>query len=140
MLQKPSKLIHGELSYILRGCFYEIRNSYGPGHKESVYANLMVEKLLAKNVKAVKEKSIQIYSEDTGKIVGTYRPDIVVKDAIVIEIKSSRYTSKQDELQLYHYLRNSKYEVGFIVNFSTPRLYIKRIVYSNYRKPFLKSA
>ena len=43
-----------------------------------------------------------------------------------------------DEKQLYFYMRNSNYEVGFLVNFSTPVLLIKRIIYTNDRKPFLK--
>jgi len=131
--------LHTEISYALRGCIYDIRNNYGPGHKESVYTNLLIEVLKIKNIVTEKEKSINIYSDATGKKVGTYRPDLLVADAILVEVKSSKFTSKTNEIQLYHYLRNSKYEVGYLVNFSSPRLYIKRIVYGNHRKPFLKS-
>jgi GxxExxY protein len=129
--------LHKELSYILRGCIYDVRNKYGPGHKESIYVNLLVEALKAKNIKTEKEKRIQIYSDESKKVVGTYRPDLLVDNTIIIEAKSSNFTSKTNEIQLYHYLRNSKYEVGYLVNFSTPKLYIKRIIYTNNRKPFL---
>jgi len=114
-------LLYSELTYKLRGIFFEIRNNYGPGQKENGYE---------------KEKSINIYSPDNKK-VGIYRPDFVIDDKIIIEIKSSRFASRLDEKQLYYYLRNSKYQVGFLINFSTPKLYTKRIIYTNNRKPFL---
>ena len=136
---KPrEKILHKELSYKLQGCFFEIRKNYGPGQKETIYVNLIVEWLRNKKIPVEKEKAIKIYSVDSGKVVGTYRPDLVVDDKIIAEIKSSRFITKQDEKQLYYYLRNSSYEAGYLVNFSTSRLYIKRIVYSNNRKPFLR--
>lgn len=70
--------------------------------------------------------------------MGSYRPDMIIDGKIIVEAKSSRFTNKQDEKQLYFYLRNSKYELGYLINFSTPKLYLKRIVYSNDKKPFLK--
>jgi GxxExxY protein len=133
-----SKILHKELSYIIQGCCFEIRKEYGAGQKESVYVNLLQECLESKGLTVEKEKSIKIYSFKTGKVVGTYRPDLIVNQAIPIEVKSSRFTTKQDEKQLYHYLRNSNYELGYLVNFSTRKLFMKRIIYTNDKKPFLK--
>jgi len=137
--QKNTKFLYKEVSYKVQGCFFEIRKNYGPGQKESIYVNLIIEWLKANSIPYEKEKLIKIYSEKTGKVVGSYRPDIVVDNKIPIEVKSSRVTIQQDEKQLYFYLRNSEYEIGYLVNFSTPRLYIKRIIYTNDRKPFLKN-
>lgn len=125
---------------MVRGVFFDIRNNYGPGHKENVYANLICEALKEKGLNFEKEKRIKIYSDKSGKPVGTYVPDYVIDDKIIVEVKASKLTTKQDEIQIYHYLRNSKYEIGLLVNFGTPELYIKRIVYSNSRKPFLKKS
>lgn len=135
--QHESVLLYPKLSYLIQGCFFEIRKQYGPGQKEVVYQRLLEEKLQKAGLKEEKEKKIKIYSQDSGKVVGIYQPDIVVEDKILIEIKSSTFTTKIDEKQLYHYLRNSEYELGYLVNFSTPRLYIRRIIYSNNRKPYL---
>lgn len=133
-----TKILHKDLSYIIQGCCFEIRKEYGAGQKETVYVNLLKEYLESKGLKVEKEKSIKIYSSKTGKIVGSYRPDLIIEDKIPIEVKSSSFTTKQDEKQLYHYLRNSSYELGYLVNFSTKKLFIKRIIYTNDRKPFLK--
>lgn len=98
---------------------------------------MIEEKCGIANIKCEREKAIKIYSIDTGKIIGHYRADLVLDDKILMEVKSTLMPLRQDEKQLYYYLRNSQYEVGYLVNFSTPRLFIKRIIYSNNRKPFL---
>ena len=117
---------------------FKIRNTYGPGQKESVYCNLLEETLKENQIFFEREKSIKIHSPNR-KVVGVYKPDVIVDDKIILEIKSSMITPKVNEKQLYYYLRNSKYEVGFLVNFSTPKLFIKRIIYTNDRKPFLSA-
>lgn len=136
--QRKSSILYSELSYIIQGCIFEIRKQYGPGQKEVVYQRLLEEKLKIKGLKVEREKRINILSQDSGKTVGVYQPDLLVEDKILIETKSSRFSTQLDEKQLYHYLRNSEYELGYLINFSTPRLYIKRIIYSNNKKPYLK--
>ena len=132
-----NELLYPELSYVIQGCSFEIRSQYGPGHKEVIYQRVLEEKLLRKGLVVEREKKISIYSVDSGKVIGVYQPDMLVESKILIELKSSRVASQQDEKQLYYYLRNSEYELGYLINFSTPQLFIKRIVYGNYRKPFL---
>ena len=139
MDKEKARFLYKGLSYKLQGYFFEIRNTYGPGQKEIVYQNLLEECLREGAVSYKREFPIKIYSQKTGKVVGVYRPDFLVDDKIIIETKSSRFSGETDSKQLYFYLRNSKYQVGYLVNFSTPKLFIKRIIYSNKRKPFLES-
>lgn len=133
------KLLYEELTYKIRGIFFATRKEYGPGQKESIYHNILLEKFEKSGLKAEHEKRIPLQSHDTGKLLGLYQPDFVVQDKIIIEVKSTALSSLRDEKQLYHYIRNSIYEVGFLVNFSTPKLFIKRIIYTNDRKPHLNS-
>lgn len=136
--RKDAKLVYPKLSYVIQGCVFEVRKQYGPGQKEVIYQRLLEEKFKKEGLRVEKEKKINVHSQDTGKVVGTYQPDLLIEDKILMELKSSRFTTKQNEKQLYYYLRNSKYELGYLVNFSTPRLFMKRIVYSNSRKPYLR--
>lgn len=136
--QHKSKLLYPEVSYIIQGAVFEIRKQYGPGQKEVIYQRLLEEKLQLVNIQVEKEKKINIYSQDTGRVMGSYRPDLLVEGKILLELKSSPITLKSDEVQLYHYLRNSEYELGYLINFSSPKLYIKRIIYTNDKKPYLK--
>ena len=135
--KRESALVYPELSYLIQGCIFEIRKQYGPGQKEIIYQRLLEEKLVNKGLRVEKEKRINVYSQDSGKVIGIYQPDLLIEEKILLEIKSSKFTTKTDEKQLYYYLRNSQYELGYLINFSTPRLFIKRIVYSNSKKPYL---
>jgi len=131
-----SKLLYATLTFLLRKICFDIRNTYGPGHKEIIYHRLFEKYLQNNKLSYAKEERIK-FCDKEGEIMGIYQPDFVVENKVIIEIKSSRFTSFIYDKQLYYYLRNSIYEVGFLVNFSTPRLYIKRIIYTNDRKPFL---
>jgi len=135
--KRESALLYPKLSYLIQGCVFEIRKQYGPGQKEIIYQRLLEEKLVNKGLRVEKEKRINVYSQDSGKVIGIYQPDLLIEEKILLEIKSSKFTTKTDEKQLYYYLRNSQYELGYLINFSTPRLFIKRIVYSNSKKPYL---
>jgi len=136
---KPhEKIFHKELSYQVQGAAIEVRKNFGPGFKESIYQNAFAEELQSRNLQFEKEKSIQIFSPKTGKLVGSYRPDFIVEEKILVELKAIEKIPKMFVDQLYSYLRNSEYELGYFINFASPRLYIKRIIFTNDRKPFLK--
>ena len=133
------KLLYKELSYQIQGTAIEVRKNFGSGLKESIYQNVFAEELKSRNLSFEKEKSIQIFSPKTGKLVGSYRPDFIVDGKILVELKAVEKIPKMFIDQLYSYLKNSEYELGYFINFASPRLYIKRIIFTNDRKPFLPS-
>ena len=135
---KHEGLLYSELSYELQGAAMEVRKNFGPGLKETVYQNAFAEELRLRNVKFEKERPIQIFSPKTGKLVGTYRPDFIVGGKIVVELKAVEKIPRLFLDQLYSYLRNSEYELGYFINFASPKLYIKRIIFTNDRKFFTK--
>ena len=130
-------LLFPDLSYNIRGLMFEIRKQYGPGQKEIIYQKIIEEKLKLKKILFEREKKINVVSLDTGKIIGIYRPDFIVDNLVILEIKATEFSTMKDEEQLSYYLKNSKYELGFLINFSAPNLFIKRIIYTNDRKPHL---
>ncbi|MFA6159542.1 MAG: GxxExxY protein [Parcubacteria group bacterium] len=132
------ELLYKKLSYELQGCFMEVRKNFGPGHKEIVYQSALIEEFSEKNIKFEKEKCIKIYSPKTGKIVGNYRVDFLIDNKIIVELKAVDLIPKNFIDQIYSYLKNSEYELGYFMNFKSPQLYIKRIIYTNNKKPFLK--
>src|SRR3989344_5474955 len=132
-----AELLHKDLSYKLQGHIFAVRKQYGPGLKENVYGNVLAELFEQDGIPFERERSVPIYSQQSGKVVGRYQPDFVIDGKLILELKASPKPSPQDERQLYSYLRNSRFEVGYLVNFSTPKLVMKRILYTNDRKPFL---
>lgn len=132
-----AKLLEEELSYRVRGSVYDTANKYGKGLKEIIYQKALAEEFDKNDIKYEQQKRINIYSLETGKQLGTYIPDFVVEDKIIVEIKASSFTRKEDISQQRSYLRASKYEIAFLVNFNTEKLEIKRSIYTNDKKPFL---
>lgn len=132
------ELLHKELSYQIRGCAIEVRKNYGPGHKESIYQNAYKEELESRCIPYKKEATIKVLSQKTGKSLGSYRPDFLIDDKVVVEIKALRLIPKIETDTFYNYLRNSEYELGFLINFGGEKLTIKRTVYTNTRKPWYK--
>ncbi len=135
---KSKPFLHKELCYQILGAVYATRKIYVPNQKESVYQNALAEELEKKKIPFKREVSIKILSPNTGKIMGSYRLDFAIDDKIIIEAKAMTYTPKKIEDQLYTYLRSTPYEVGYLINFASTKLYIKRIILTNDRKPYLK--
>jgi len=132
-----TNILHSELSYQIQGTIFDVVNNYGKGLKESIYQKALAEALSKKGLSFKEQQRINIYSLETGKVLGTYIPDFVVNDKVIIEIKATNFTTRQDVNQQQSYLKASKYEVGYLVNFNTPKLFMKRSIYTNDRKPFI---
>jgi len=61
------------------------------------------------------QKPITVYYE--GEIVGEFKADIIVNDAVIIELKSVRRIIKTHDVQLVNYLVATGKPVGLIINF-----------------------
>jgi GxxExxY protein len=134
---RNTNILEKELSYKIQGCIFNVSNKYGKGLKESIYQKVLAEELEKQGLKFEGQKRINIYSFDTGKKLGTYIPDFLIENKVIVEIKASSFTMKQDVEQQRSYLRISEYEIGYLVNFCTPKLEIRRSIFTNDKKPFL---
>jgi len=130
-----NSLLYKELSYQVQGIAIEVRKNFGSGHKEELYQKAFEEELKMRGIPYTREVSIKIYSPKTRRVVGTYRPDFLVDNKIIIELKAKRIIPRDLITRLYDYLRNSSFELGYFINFSSPKLFMKRIIYTNDRKP-----
>ncbi|MCX6720867.1 MAG: GxxExxY protein [Candidatus Staskawiczbacteria bacterium] len=126
-----------DLSYKLRGAIYNVANKYGAGLKEQIYQKALAEEFTKQNISFEQQKRINIYSLDTGKSLGVYIPDFVIYNKIILEIKASSFTTRQDINQQISYLKASTYEIGYLVNFNTSELDIRRSIFTNNRKTFI---
>lgn len=131
------KILYPELSYAIQGAIFFVANTYGKGLKEIVYQKALAEAFTNAKLSFEEQKRINIYSLTSGKVLGTYVPDFIVDNKIVLELKASTFTTRENMLQQQSYLKASIYEVGYLINFCTPRLFMKRSIYTNDRKPFI---
>ena len=74
------------------------------------------------------------------KKVGTYRPDFIVNDQVIIELKSLPFIGAIEKKQLWNYLKGTEYKIALLANFGKERLSIDRVVYDTARFPRLSAS
>jgi len=132
MSKKVDNFLYEQESYLIRGACFEVWREFRGVFKESVIDNALTIALKDRGLDVESQKRIDIYFKN--KKVGTYVPDKVVNNIILIELKSKPFLVKQDTEQFWNYLKGSRYKLGFLINFSPKELQIKRIVYETARK------
>lgn len=134
MENKVNDFLYEDESYKIRGACFDIWKNFGGAFKESIVDNALTISLEKRGLKVDEQKRIDIYFED--KKVGTYIPDKIINDCIILELKAKQFITKQDIDQFWKYLKGSKYKLGFLINFGSDKLTIKRIVYDTARKNY----
>lgn len=129
-----AEILEKELSFQITGIFFEISKKYGPGLKEIIYEKALAEALKEQGIPFEEQKRINIYSIDTGKVLGTYVPDFVIGGKIIVEIKATPMDIRQHVEQQNSYLRASEYEICYLVNFGIRPATVKRLIFTNDRK------
>ena len=127
-------LLYEKESYLIRGACFDLYKKFGGAFKESVINKALVLELKNKGLKVEPQKRIDIIY--LNEKIGTYIPDVVVNRKILIELKVKPFLTKEDEKQFWYYLRGSNYKLGFLINFGTRKLEIKRRIYDKARKKY----
>ncbi|MBI2074437.1 MAG: GxxExxY protein [Candidatus Levybacteria bacterium] len=111
-------LLYPQESYLIRGACFAIYKKFRNTQKESIYQKSLVEELRSKGLMVEREKQLSVYH--MGVKVGVYTPDLLVGNVIIIELKAKPFLHKEDIQQFWHYLKNSEFKLGFLVNFGEP--------------------
>ena len=110
---------------VIRGAF-AVASELGHGFLETVYKKALVEELRAENIPVIVEKPYQILYR--GVVIGRYIADIVVEDAVLVELKAISALSNPHIMQVRNYLKASRLRVGLLLNFGTPSVEIRRVL------------
>lgn len=119
---------HTQLTEQVINGFYKVYNKLGYGFLENVYENALLIELQRMNMLVERQKRITVFYE--GYPIGNYYADIVVNQAIILELKAADSLCKEHENQLINYLKATDMEVGLLLNFGK-RPEFKRKVFSN---------
>ena len=131
----PKEYKHQELTQAIIQVFYEVYNELGHGFLESVYQEAMLIALRQKGMTVEAQRPLAVWFR--GGKIGDFRPDLIVGDAVVVELKAARALEPVHDAQLLNYLRASELEVGLLLNFG-PAPKIKRMVFANENKKNLQ--
>jgi GxxExxY protein len=99
------------------GAAIEVHKTLGPGLLESTYERCMCHELGLRGLSFERQKELPVPYKGMQLDCG-YRLDIVVENAIVIELKSCDKIEDIHRAQLLTYLRISGFSLGLLLNFN----------------------
>jgi len=126
--KKVPDFLYEKESYNIRGACFKVYNVLGGGIKEKIIVRAFNKELTSQQMTVENQARIDVvYNNEK---IGTYIPDLIVNHKILIEVKSKPFITKEDEKQFWSYLKGSKYKLGFLINFGTQKLLIKRFIHT----------
>ena len=126
------KFPHQELTKSIIGIYYNVYNELGFGFLEKVYHKALLIELRKNGYKIDSEKKVNVYYKN--EVVGEYIPDVIINEAVIVELKCVEYLTDIHENQLLNYLKATDREVGLILNFWKDPQFIRKIFTNDLKK------
>jgi GxxExxY protein len=103
------------------GAAIEVHRNLGPGLLESAYRQCLCYELSQRKYEALQEVPLPLLYKGV-KLECGYRLDLLVNDAVIVEIKSVENLMPIHEAQLLSYLKISGGKIGLLLNFNVKML------------------
>jgi GxxExxY protein len=110
----------------------EVHRTLGPGFLESVYEEALCYEFTVRKTPFERQVELPVYYK--GVELGKYYADLVVDQAIVLEIKAVSAFSDRHSAHALHYLTATSLRLAVLINFGTRSLQTKRIVSCYYTR------
>ena len=110
------------------GCAIEVHRHLGPGLLESVYESALCVEFRVSSLPFKRQFGIPLYYK--GELISEHRPDLIVGDRVIVEVKSVEAVAPIHMAQMLTYLRVASLTMGLILNFNCPTMKqgIRRVV------------
>ena len=109
--------LHADLTGRIVGCAIEVHRHLGAGLLESVYESALCQELLLQGLSFRRQAMVPLCYKD--EPISAHRLDLIVEDAVVVEIKSVRRLEPIHLAQMLTYLRVAGLHVGLLLNFNS---------------------
>ena len=108
-----------ELTGRIIGCAVAVHRFFGAGLLESVYEESLVIELKTNGLRVNRECSIPLIYR--GHQIGTtFRPDCIVEETVLVEVKAVSELAPIHNAQVITYLKLTGCPVGLLINFNSP--------------------
>jgi GxxExxY protein len=110
-----------EMTEQIIGAAIEVHKALGPGLLESAYEECLCCELKLREIRFERQRPLPVQYKGT-KLDCGYRTDVLVADAVVVEIKAVETIAPIHEAQLLTYLKLGHWKLGLLINFNVPIL------------------
>ena len=118
-----------ELCNQVREVAYAIHVYHGNEYLEKVYENALNHRLRKAGFKVRQQHPITVRDED-GTSIGEYFADLIVNDALLIELKACKTLTGEHIAQVMNYLKATGITHGLLINFGSFKFEIKKYIRS----------
>jgi len=106
----------------------EVHNQLGHGFLEAVYQEALAHELALREIPYVKEPELTIIYK--GKpLACRYQPDFICFEDVIVELKALSALTNTEEAQVINYLKATQKQRALLINFGSPSLEYKRLVF-----------
>ena len=105
-----------EEGYKLMGAAFEVYNQLGYGMAEEIYQQSLEVELGLRAIPFISKGELTVFYKGH-QLQTKYKPDFFVFSGIVVEIKAVTELVSEHEAQLFNYMRISRQQVGYLINF-----------------------
>ncbi len=114
--------------YALMGAAFEVHREIGGGLAEEVYQECLEFELSLREIPFISKSPIKV-SYKGRQLRKEYIPDLLVENAIIVELKAVAKLLSEHDAQILNYMRIAGAPVGYLINFAPlDRLEWKRLV------------
>jgi GxxExxY protein len=110
-----------EVGYAVIGAAMKIHSVVGPGLLESAYETCLLYELEKQHLRVQRQVVIPIRYEEL-IVDNGYRIDVLVDEAVVVELKAVAAILPVHRGQLLSYLRLGGFKLGFLLNFQVAHM------------------
>jgi len=115
------------ISWRTIGCALTVANTLGCGFLEKVYENALAYELRQAGLTVHQQAGVAVRYH--GVVVGQYIADLLIEQAVAVELKAVRAIDNVHRAQCVNCLKASDLRLCLLLNFGRPRLEIHRLVW-----------
>jgi GxxExxY protein len=109
------------ITEVIIGAAIDVHKALGPGLLESAYLVCLAYELRQRGLEVLQEVPLPLVYKEVRLDCG-YRMDLVVEDAVIVEIKSVEDLAPIHDAQILSYLKLADCRIGLLINFNVKML------------------
>ncbi|NBX66234.1 MAG: GxxExxY protein [Proteobacteria bacterium] len=110
--------MNSDISSVVVDAAYTVHQALGPGLLESCYEDCLCYELTKRNLPFEKQKLLPVIY-DGFEVGNGFRIDLLVNDALIVEVKSVDTLLPVHQAQILTYLKLSGVKTGLLINFNS---------------------
>jgi GxxExxY protein len=115
-------------TYAIIGAAMAVHRQLGHGFLEAVYQAALEREFILQDIPFAREVCLPVSYR--GARIAEYQADFVCYGEVIVELKALHKLTGVDEAQVINYLKATGFNRGLLLNFGSPRLTHKRLIFT----------